>query len=96
MQEPVTERAVHQIDRNIDLGVGGDLTALDGTAEDRPGLIPAWLDHAVVVLGSEGRIGMHLDEQCGDDPAVGRLRTARTHGRSSARRSPRSEPVSRA
>jgi lysophospholipase L1-like esterase len=41
VQQPVVERAVQQVQRHLDAGLGGDLAALDGAAEDGAGLVPA-------------------------------------------------------
>jgi hypothetical protein len=37
MQQPVMERAIEQVECDIDLGVRRDPAALDGAAEDRAG-----------------------------------------------------------
>src|ERR1700722_6864944 len=41
VQQPVIKRAVKDVECHLDLGVRGDFAPVDGTAEDRPGLVPA-------------------------------------------------------
>ena len=71
VQQAVVKRAIEQVKRHLDLGVRGDLAALDGAAEDGAGLFPPRLDHALPVFGGEGRVGLRLSDQRGDHPPVG-------------------------
>src|SRR6266702_112988 len=53
VQQPVVDRAVEEVERDLDLGVRRDLAALDRAAEDRACLVPARFDEACAVLGGE-------------------------------------------
>src|ERR1700685_578292 len=71
VQEPVVDRSVEEVERDLDLGVGGDLAALDRAPEDRARLVTARLDEASAVFTGEGRVRLGLGEQRSDRAPVG-------------------------
>jgi hypothetical protein len=71
VEQPVVERAVEQVEGYLDVGVGGDFAAFGGAVEEGPGLVPAWLDYALAVLGGEGGVGVCLGEEGCDYAGVG-------------------------
>src|SRR5487761_80355 len=70
LEQPVVERPVDQVERHFKVKACRDLAALDGPAEDGPGLVAAWLDDALLVFGGEGGIGPRLGKQRRDHPGV--------------------------
>jgi hypothetical protein len=70
VQEPVVERAVEHVQRDLDLGVRRDLAALDRAAEDLAALLAARRDKACPVLGGEGRVHLRLGDEPGDHAPV--------------------------
>jgi hypothetical protein len=70
LEEAVVERAVDQVERDLNVEVSPDLTARDGPLEDLPGLSAARLDNVPLVLSGEGRVGPRLGDQGPDHPGV--------------------------
>src|ERR1700730_1860902 len=57
VEKPVVDRAVEEVERDLDFGVGGDLAAFDRAAEDRACLVTAWFHEARAVLAGGRRGG---------------------------------------
>jgi hypothetical protein len=53
VEEPAVERAVEQVERELDVGAGRQLAALDRACNDRAGLVAARFDEAFPVLLGE-------------------------------------------
>ena len=73
VQQPVVDRAVEEVKRDLDFGVRGDLAAVDRPAENRASLVAARLDEPRAVLAGERRVGLGLGDQGGDHAPVGPL-----------------------
>ena len=70
VEKPVVDRAVEEVERDLDFGVGGDLAAFDRAAEDRACLVTAWFHEARAVLSGERRVGLGFGDQGGDHAPV--------------------------
>ena len=70
MQEPVVERAIEDVERDLDLRVSRDLAALDRTVEYRACLVTTGLDEAFAVFGGEHGVGLCLGDERGDHAPV--------------------------
>ena len=70
VEEAVVERPVEQVERELDVRRGRQLAAFDRPEEDRAGLGSAWLDEPLAVEVGEGRVGLRLGDQGGDDASV--------------------------
>src|ERR1022692_3156404 len=71
VQEAVVDRAVEEVERDLDLGLGGDLAAFDRAADDRACLVAARLDEPRAVLTGERGVCLGFGEQGGDHAPVG-------------------------
>ena len=49
LEEPVKERAVQQVERDIEVGIGGDLAAVDRALKDLAGRFPPRLEEALAM-----------------------------------------------
>jgi hypothetical protein len=71
VEEPVVDRAVEEVERDLGFGVRWDLAAFDGAAEDRACLVAARLDEPRAVFVGERWVGLGFGDQRGDGAPVG-------------------------
>src|ERR671930_66294 len=70
MEQPVVERAIEEVERELHVRGGGDLAALDCAPEERARRLAAWLDEARTVLRREFRVGPGLGNQRRDHAPI--------------------------
>jgi hypothetical protein len=63
MQEPIPKRGEEQIESELDVGVIGQLPALDSGTDARPGRLTSWFEEAFAVDRGEGRVELRMNEQ---------------------------------
>ena len=69
MEEPVVDGAVQEVERDLDVGAGCDLTAFDRSYEEHACGIAARVDEVLQVELRELRIGLRLGDQARDHAA---------------------------
>ena len=95
VKQAVIEGAPEQVDRDLDIDAGGDLSAGDRAREHRACLVAARLDEVCPVRPAELGVVLGLGQQGGQDPGGGPGRHQPHPGAHQRQHLARSVPVSR-